>query len=434
VNPASRTSRARAALLISALFSLAASGVAALACSAIVGVEDVTLARAAKDAAQVIDEEASTDEDAPSDLDGSVAAVEASVQLASGYNHTCARQAGGKVQCWGDNGAGQLGDGVPFGGTRDPGLVPQDVTGLTDAVALASGVSHSCAIRRGGTVVCWGLNTFGQLGDGTTNRSSSPVAVQGVTNAIGIAAGTSFTCALVAGGTVMCWGANYAGQLGDNTKVDRPTAAPVQQLTGATAIATAEFHACAVVGGSVMCWGRNDDGQLGNGSTAESLLPSPLASLTDIVQVVAASRFTCARATSGQVNCWGANNLGQLGTGSPNDAPNPSPAVNTVSDAIHLWTGYEHGCAARRNGEVRCWGSAGSGQVGSGSVPDDASIPRPTPVVGLSGALAVSTGGEHSCATTTSGAVFCWGSNALGQLGNGGTARAFAAVPVTGYP
>jgi alpha-tubulin suppressor-like RCC1 family protein len=105
-----------------------------------------------------------------------------------------------------------------------------------------------------------------------------------------------------------------------------------------------------------------------------------------------------------------------------------------VSDAVDLWVGYEHGCAARRTGEVRCWGSAGNGQVGSGSVPDDASIPRPTPVVGLSNALAVTTGGDHSCATTTSGAVFCWGSNSLGQLGNGGTARAYAAVPVTGYP
>jgi alpha-tubulin suppressor-like RCC1 family protein len=409
--------------------------VALVACSALVGVEDVTLARTARDAAPGAGEEAATDEDAQVGLDGSVAAIEASVQLASGYNHTCARQAAGQVQCWGDNGAGQLGDGIPFGGARDPVLVPQDVKGLSDAVAVASGVAHSCAIRRGGSVVCWGINSFGQLGDGTTNRSSSPVAVLGVSKAIGIAAGTSFTCALISGGTVMCWGANYAGQLGDNTKTDRSTAAPVQQLTGATAIATAEFHACAVVsGGTLTCWGKGADGQLGNGSTAESLLPSPLASLSDIVQVVAASRFTCARASSGQVNCWGANDLGQLGTGSPNDAPNPSPAVNTVSDAIDLWVGYEHGCAARRSGEVRCWGSAGNGQVGSGSVPDDASIPRPTAVVGLSNALGVSTGGDHSCATTTSGAVLCWGSNSLGQLGNGGTARAYAAVPVTGYP
>lgn len=429
----SRTRRFRALAALIAAGAIGASGIAALACSAIVGVEDVTLLRNKDAASPSVDEEAATDVDAQVDRDGSVP-IEPSVQLAAGYLHTCARRKSGKVQCWGANGAGQLGDGIPFGGTRDPATVPQDVNGLTDAIALASGVSHSCAIRRGGAVVCWGVNSFGQLGDGTVIRSSSTVVVKGVSNAIAIAAGTSFTCALIQGGTVQCWGANYAGQLGDGTKVDRPTAAPVKQITGATAIATAEYHACAVVAGVVTCWGQNTDGQLGNGSTAESLLPSPLASLGDIAQVVAASRFTCARATSGQVNCWGANNLGQLGTGSPNDAPNPSPVVNTVSDAVDLWVGYEHGCAARRTGEVRCWGNAGNGQVGSGSVPDDASIPRPTAVVGLSRALAVSTGGDHSCATTESGAVLCWGANTLGQLGNGGTAKAYAAVPVTGYP
>jgi alpha-tubulin suppressor-like RCC1 family protein len=223
--------------------------------------------------------------------------------------------------------------------------------------------------------------------------------------------------------------------VGDNTKVDRPTAAPVQQLTGVTGLATAEHHACAIVsGGTVKCWGKNDEGQLGNGSTAESLLPTPIASLTDIVQVVAASRFSCAIEQAGQVHCWGANTLGQLGTGSANAAPNPSPAVTAVSDAIAIWVGYEHACAVRRSGEVKCWGAAGNGQVGSGVVPDDASIPKPTAVVGVADGLDVSTGGDHSCTTTASGAVLCWGSNSLGQLGNGTTARAYAAVPVTGYP
>lgn len=361
---------------------------------------------------------------------------EASVELALGYLHTCLRRSDGKVQCWGDNGAGQLGDSVSFdAGPRSPAKVPQDVVGLTDAVQLASGLSHSCAVKRGGTVVCWGYNFFGQLGDGTTQRSSSPVTVTGVTDAVAVAAGTSFTCALLKGGTVKCWGANYSGQLGDNSKIDRPTAAPVQQLTGAIGLATAEHHACAIVGsGAVKCWGKNDEGQLGNGTLAESLLPAPIASLGNIVQIVAASRFTCALESTGQVHCWGANTLGQLGTGSPNAAPNPSPAVTAVSDAIAIWVGYEHACAVRRSGEVACWGAAGNGQVGSGSVPEDASIPRPTAVVGVTNALAVSTGGDHSCTTTTSGAVLCWGANTLGQLGNGSTSRAYAAVPVTGYP
>jgi len=429
----SRRRLASVQALLALLAPVAAFGVGAAACSTIVGVEDVRLARG-KDAGGVGIEDAEVTEDA--EVLDAAGRPEASVQLALGYLHTCLRKSDGKVQCWGDNGAGQLGDAVSFdAGPRSPAKVPQDVVGLTDAVQLASGLSHSCAVRRGGTVVCWGFNFFGQLGDGTTQRSSSPVAVVGVTDAVAAAAGTSFTCALLGGGTVKCWGANYSGQLGDNTKVDRPTAAPVQQLTGATGLATAEHHACAIVGnGTVKCWGKNDEGQLGNGSTVESLLPTPIASLTDIVQVVAASRFSCALERSGQVHCWGANTLGQLGTGSPNAAPNPSPAVTALSDAIAIWVGYEHACAVRRSGVVACWGAAGNGQVGSGAVPDDASIPKPTAVVGVTGALEVSTGGDHSCTTTTSGAVLCWGANTLGQLGNGTTSRAYAAVPVTGYP
>lgn len=428
-----RSSRRRSASLQTLVAALAACAAAAAACTAIVGVEDVTLARA-RDGGGTFQDDAEVTDDAEV-IDAS-ALPEASVQLALGYLHTCVRKLDGKIQCWGDNGAGQLGDGIPFeAGPRSPAKVPQDVAGIADAVQLASGLSHSCVVRRAGTVACWGINSFGQLGDGTTQRSSSAVAVTGVADAVLVAAGTSFTCAMLRDGTAKCWGANYAGQLGDNSKIDRATAAPVMQLSGVTGIATAEYHACAIVsGGNVQCWGKNAEGQLGNGNTMESLLPTPIASLTDIVQVVAASRFTCALARSGQVHCWGANNLGQLGTGSPNAAPNPSPAVTAVSDALAIWVGYEHACAVRRSGEVRCWGAAGNGQVGSGAVPDDASIPKPTAVVGVTGALGISTGGDHSCATTASGAVFCWGANSLGQLGNGTTSRAYAAVPVTGYP
>lgn len=411
---------------------LALASAAAVACSALVGVEDVRLAKPVDGGAV---DDRGDDPDVDPGGDGG-APIEASVQLALGYLHTCARTKDGKVRCWGDNGAGQLGDGISFdAGTRAPALVPQDVPGINDAVQLASGLSHSCVVHRTGTVSCWGINSFGQLGDATENRSSSPVDVLGVTDAVAVACGTSFTCALLRGGTVSCWGANYSGQLGDGTKIDRPTAASVSQLSGVTAVATAENHACALLtGGTVKCWGKNADGQLGNGSTVESLVPTSLGSLANVAQIVAASRFTCARLASGQVNCWGSNADGELGTGSSNDAPNPSPAITNVADAIAIWVGYDHACAVRRTGDVVCWGSAGAGQVGSGSVPADASIPRPTPVVGMTGALDVSTGGDHSCATTRTGAVQCWGNNVFGQLGDGTKQRAYAAVPVQGFP
>jgi alpha-tubulin suppressor-like RCC1 family protein len=408
------------------------AGLAVGACSALIGVEDVRLA-SARDAASPEEGSVAPPDDAT--VVDAATTPEASVQLALGYLHTCARKGSGTVQCWGENGGGQLGNGVSLdGGGGSPVLLPVSVVSVSDAVAIASGLAHSCVVRKAGTVACWGTNGFGQLGDGTNDNSSSPVAVAGLNDAVDVAAGTSFTCALHRGGTVSCWGADYSGQLGDGLKVDRSVPALVKQLDGVTAIAAGEHHACAIVaGGAVKCWGGNDDGQLGNGTTTESLVPT-LASLTGAAQVVAASRFTCARLGSGQVNCWGANTLGELGTGSENAAPNPSPAVTGVSDAVSIWVGYQHACAARASGEVVCWGEAGSGQVGAGSVPDDASIPRPTAVVGVSGALAVATGGEHSCATTRSGAVLCWGANSLGQLGNGTAQRAYAAVAVPGFP
>ena len=409
--------------------AVAVASAAAVACSALVGVEDVRLRRTADGAAADSGKKPGNPEN-----DGATPG-EAIVQVALGYLHTCARKGDGKVSCWGDNGAGQLGDSVPFdGGARAPALVPQDVPGIDDAVQLASGVSHSCVVRRSGTVSCWGINTSGQLG-GSVPRSSSPVDVTGITTAVAITCGTSFTCAVLMGGTVSCWGANSSGQLGDGTKIARPTAAPVSQLTGVISLAAAESHACAVVaGGAVKCWGRNADGQLGNGTTVDSLVPTPLGALAGVAQIAAASRFTCARLTSGQLNCWGANADGQLGTGTSNLAPNPTPAITNVADAIAIGVGYNHACAVRRTGDVVCWGAAGSGQVGSGQVPADASVPSPTAVVGLTGALDVSTGGNHSCATTGTGAVLCWGNNVFGQLGDGTTQSAYTAVSVTTVP
>lgn len=412
--------------------ALGAASAILVACNAILGVEDVRLA-------QDRDGATSGDETDPPEGGGPLDAAttpEASVELALGFNHTCARKLDGRVRCWGENGAGQLGDGVPFeAGARSPALVPQLVVGIDDAVQLAAGVGHACAVRRSGAVACWGLNSFGQLGDGTTTRSSSPVAVKNLTDAIAVACGTSFSCALRRGGEVSCWGANYSGQLGDGTKSDRPEPAPVASLSGAIGVAAAEHHACAVLsGGAVTCWGQNDDGQLGNGTVVESLTPAPVPSLSDVAQVVSAARFSCARQRSGQVSCWGANDVGQLGTGVANAAPNPSPALTRVSDAVAVWVGYEHGCAVRRSGQVACWGAADRGQVGSGTAVADASIPEPTTVVGLSGALGISTGGDHSCATTRTGAVFCWGANTLGQLGDGTKNSSPSAVPVVSFP
>jgi alpha-tubulin suppressor-like RCC1 family protein len=120
----------------------------------------------------------------------------------------------GTIQCWGFNAEGELGNGT----TKDPS-VPITVSGITDARAIAAGDSHTCALLSGGSVQCWGDNAYGQLGNGSTNTcldggsrpcSLTPIAVSGITNAIAIAAGEEHTCALLSGGSVQCWGSYYS--------------------------------------------------------------------------------------------------------------------------------------------------------------------------------------------------------------------------------
>ena len=412
---------------------LGASSAALLACNAIVGVEDVTLrTRDAGRTPRGIEEEPEPGVD-PRDVE---APAEDRGELALGFNHACGRLPDGTVRCWGDNGAGQVGDGVPFDGSRPNVLTPQRVPGIDDAVAIASGVSHTCVVHRPGGVSCWGSNFFGQLGDGTEQRSSRPVKVLGLEDATALAGGTSFTCAVRRDKTVACWGANYSGQLGDGLKEDRTTAAPVKDLDGAVSVAAATDHACAVLeSGEVMCWGGNSEGQLGIGSTTESLTPRKLTALSDIVQVAAAARFSCARQRSGRVYCWGKNEFGQLGNGSPTAAPNPSPIlVPSIGDAVFLWTGIDHACAVRANGKIACWGSADQGQLGKGAVAPDESVATPVTVLGAPTAVAVWTGGNRSCSISDDGRAYCWGTNLLGQLGNGTTETSLTAVPVKSFP
>lgn len=418
------------------VLAMGTASLALLACNAIIGVEDVTLADGdggKKKRPDGGDVELPPDGFDPT-RDGGAAPVNRAT-LALGFSHSCARLLDSTVKCWGENGAGQLGDGVPFEtSTGKPALIPQDVSGISDATDIGAGLAHTCVVHATGAVSCWGINLFGQLGDGTKTRSSSPVSVLSIQDAVAIAGGESFTCALQKGKTVSCWGANAAGQLGDETKTDRGTPAPVRGLSGAVSLTAAKEHACAVLeSGDVMCWGANANGQLGNGSITESLTPTKVAGLTGVAQVAAATRFACARQKAGPVYCWGNNAFGQLGSGSPNDAANPSPIlVGDVPDAIFLWAGFEHACAVRKSGAVVCWGKAQSGQIGSGTA--EPSVPKPTAVVGVGTSRAVWTGGDRSCALTQDGKAFCWGANSAGQLGNGTTDDAPEAVQVSGFP
>jgi alpha-tubulin suppressor-like RCC1 family protein len=185
--------------------------------------------------------------------------------------HTCAIS-NGTVMCWGDNTHQQLGHpdaSVDFFG-------PVTVPGLTDAVDVSVGQYHSCAIKNGGSVVCWGSNTESELGsDGGT--SATPVAVAGIDDAIGLSAGLAFTCALRANGAVACWGSNAYGQLGANDGTPSATPLQVSGIANAVDVTCGSEFACArLSNGKIMCWGNNGNGQLGAPTLDASTSPMPV--------------------------------------------------------------------------------------------------------------------------------------------------------------
>ncbi len=430
-------SRARAGLAVGV--GLAATALAINSCAAIVGVEDVRLR--AKDAtSQPGDENDIPPEDSPTPKDVIQPSDPNVLTVALGKQHSCARKTDFTVKCWGDDTFGQLGTG---GGT-DGGLSMTPVAvPVTDAVAIGAGDRHTCVVLKSAKMKCWGQNQDGQLGNGQSNtQAKSPVDVSGITDARAVACGASFTCALRTNGKVACWGDGLAGQLGSGSKASSSTAVEVKNLDGVVAISAGEAHACAVKSdGKLVCWGDNGNGQLGTGNLVPAQIAdaTPVPSLDDVAQVAAAQRSTCARKKSGAVFCWGANEIGQLGSGAANPTPNPSPSVVSNLDVSAIWAGATHACAVSKasssNGAVLCWGSGGSGQIGDGQ-PRDAgnATPIPTRVNGITNAIGVGTGGEHSCAPATTGTIQCWGDNGRGQIGNNKTGQENSPDGVLGFP
>lgn len=350
--------------------------------------------------------------------------------LSAGGAHTCAVSAQGELLCWGSNEFGQLGNGNLL---ESP--VPVSVEGLIGSVvSVSTGASHTCAVMEYGAVFCWGLNSHGQLGDGSLELRPWPVQVVGLPEAVvQVSAGYTHTCALTQRGSVLCWGDAESVQSASTSAYSLSIPLPVVGLPSAVVSISAGLEStCALtVVGNVFCWGENTFGQLGNRMAHHfAAAPSLVSGLRG--QVVAISHHayhSCATLSSGEAQCWGHNAFGQLGNASYRDEHRPV-TVSSTETFLAVHTGRSQSCGITAGGTVSCWGDNGSGQLGDGS-----RITRPVGRVvhRLEGDVAHLTVGDfHACALSSQGDISCWGWNGNGQVGDGTTLMALQPYRVPG--
>ena len=288
-----------------------------------------------------------------------------------------AEAASGSAWAWGLNSDGELGNGsvTPYGGLA----TPVEAVNLSNIVSVDGGDQHSLALKSDGTVWAWGNNGWGQLGDGGYTRSLTPIQVPGLTNVTAIAAGSLHNLAVKSDGTVWAWGFNYFGQVrigksGDRGNVLSPT--QVKGLAGVTAVAA-------------------------GGDTSFALK------------------------SDHTVWAWGYDGQGELGNGTSDENPHGTPTkVRNLSTVVAIGAGVEHGLAVMAGGTVSAWGDNQNSELGAPTharcgVYRTACSTVPVMVVGLGGVTAVAGGYGNTLALKSDGSAWGWGSNGYGELGNG---------------
>ena len=387
----------------------------------------------------------------------------------TGPTNSCIVSSTGQAKCFGRNDYGQLGYGYTQPTSASNGMTPSTVglnattinVGTNRTIQQMSiGAAHTCALLDDGSVKCWGLNNYGQLGLGhTTTVTTMGDALEAVNlggSAVSISSGYYHTCAIMLNGDVKCWGYNNFAQLGVGNQNNigdspNPVFTSVNLGTNKTAIqiSAGVLFTCALLNDhTAKCWGYNSNKQLGQdianytgdgtnmignkpNQLGDNLPAIKVGSGKTINQLAAGSYHACALLNDGGVKCWGSYALGQLGyqnAGARDFTGDNRPYINfgpSSYSVAQISAGDFFTCAVNTDGNSKCWGSNTSGQLGqdntvtiglTNTMYDDTVFP----FIQLGGSVThISSHYSHSCVSFTDGTAKCWGNNAFGQLGVG---------------
>ena len=294
--------------------------------------------------------------------------------VSTGRTLSCGVTIYSRAYCWGQNGVGELG----IGDKTAPGICilndgsettcssrPLAVSGGLLFRAVSTSFVFACGVTTDDRAYCWGWNTEGELGDGTTTQRSKPVAVAGGLRFAQVSVGESHACGLTTAGAVYCWGENIYGQLGDSTHVTRRLR-PVRVAGGRTyrQVDAGGVHTCAVTASyRAYCWGNGQSGQLGNNKTSGSYWPRAVSGGLSFRRVTAGEAHTCAETTASRAYCWGEG--GALGNGTFDTRLTPTAVAGGLLFS-QVTAGAQTTCGKTSAGVAYCWGSNSDGQVGDG--------------------------------------------------------------------
>jgi alpha-tubulin suppressor-like RCC1 family protein len=348
--------------------------------------------------------------------------------IAAGKDHSLAIRSDGVAWGWGNNAFGELGIGAS---TTDK-VLPVVISGLNGGVAIDAGGTHSHSLKDDGTLVGFGDNTNGRIGDGTTTVRYLPTAITALSAVVAVTSGADHSLFLKGDGSVYASGNNFYGQVGDGSTTTRTAPTLITGVSSVSAVSAGDsFSVVLEQDGTISSWGRNNSGQLGNGNTTNSTSPVSVSSISTATEIAAGFQHALALLADGTVRAWGNNSWGQIGDGYWGSSNNRSTAVEVagLDDVIGIGAGSSFSMALKDDGTVWTWGGNSQGELGDGTTTDRSS---PAQIAGLSDIIQIAAGNNHALAMTSDGTVFAWGRNVDGQLGDGTTTNRLSPIEISG--